>query len=137
MTGSRTPQQQGRDFEHRVAEMIGGSVVPGSGAGFSKLDLDGVGSILWSLKRFPTRDSVPVNQALFSEALSAIHGPGGVGGIYLPGVISESRDGLVVASMRLTDMAALLHEQRPISGSSPVSSIDFDRRRPALLRDDT
>lgn len=71
------------EFEHRVADLLGGEVVPGSGAGkWVKLDARGV-TILASCKwtQHGSRSLSPVE---YDEAVRAVRGPGGVKGDIVP-----------------------------------------------------
>lgn len=128
-----TAQERGRELEREVAKLLGADLVPGSGAFFSKMDVQGQG-VLWSAKHSDS-EHVKVNHHLFDECLAAIHGPGGLGGSYYPGVVTRCSDGLVIASLRLSDLADLLHERRPVSSKPSQTHVNLSRRTPSLLRD--
>lgn len=76
----RTPQQAGRDYEHDLAQRLGGRPQPNSGAGVRyKLDLK-LSSILFSVKH-TEHESYRLTAANLREALSGAQGPGGRGEI--------------------------------------------------------
>lgn len=130
-----TPQQRGRQFEREIAERLGAELVPGSGCFFSKLDVD-AGSVLFSLK-LTQLSCATVGRALFREADAAITAPGGVGGNYVPGVITGVEDGAeVYVTMRLDDFLSVLSGDVTLDRPREYHPVDTERRRASLLRDD-
>lgn len=74
----RTPQQQGRDYEHELAARLGGKAQPASGAGPRfKLDWK-LGSLLASVKK-TTHRSYRLTADELLEMRAGAQGPGGRG----------------------------------------------------------
>lgn len=125
-----TPQKEGRDWEPEFAKSIGGKLVPGSGAFFCKLDVRGA-TVLWSLK-FTRKKSFVFKDEYMQEALTAIHGPGGIGGEVIPGVALKTADGEYIV-FRKDDAIHLMNEKPGIADQS-VQVVPINHK-PHLLRD--
>lgn len=125
-----TPQQEGRDYEVELAKRIGGKPVPGSGAGFTKLDVHGL-NLVASLKY--TRDkSFRLEDRLFTEVRDAIHAPGGVGsGI---GAVVVRTAGFETITFKLDDALMMFSEDVRIATSASYGVVDMSKRGPELLR---
>lgn len=129
----RTPQQQGRDWEPVFAKSIGAVPVPGSGAGFHKLDVKGTG-ILWSLKWAGTAESVRIQDAWMHEALRAINSPGGVGGNFIPAIATKTA-GFEMVTFRKDDaMMLMTSTEMNMATPAALGVVDLGRRMPAFLR---
>lgn len=126
-----TPQQQGRAWEPEFAKSIGGEPVSNSGAGFYKLDVRGI-SILWSLKWAGKHSSFRVEDKMFTEALLAIHGPGGPGGM-IPGIAYKTKGGEFMV-FRKGDALAMLTDGTPIASVPTHEAIDLSKRKPSIDR---
>ena len=125
----KSAQQEGRDWEPEFAKSIGGTLVPGSGAMFTKLDVRGA-TVLWSLKHTRNK-SFSFKDEYMKEAVNAIHGPGGIGGEVIPGVAFKTADGEYIV-FRKDDAIQLMNEKPGIAtAASQTKPID---RRPHLLR---
>ncbi len=126
----KTAQVEGREWEPIFCKSIGATLVPGSGSGFSKLDVRGA-TVLWSLKHTRNK-SFSFKDDYMREAIEAIHGPGGIGGEVIPGVAFKTADGEYIV-FRKDDAIHLMNEKPGIANpSSQAPPID---RRPHLLRE--
>lgn len=128
-----TPQQEGRAWEPLFAESIGAQLVKNSGAGFAKLDVRGA-TVLWSLKWAGNHRSLRVTDEMFSEAIAAINGPGGVGGSIIPAVAFKT-EGDEYVCFRKRDAMLLFSGEVSMASEGGAKPLDLDRRRPTLLRD--
>lgn len=126
-----TPQQEGRAYEVRFAKAIGAVPVPGSGSGFSKLDVRG-SKILWSCKWSGNHKSFRVSQDHFEEAMHAIVGPGGIGGDTIPAMAIQL-DGEELAVFRMSDIVAMLTDETPIATAKSQGRVRRDDT-PEILR---
>jgi len=130
-----TPQARGRQWEEELGELIGGELVPMSGAGVRKLDVAGQ-SLLISAKHTDAA-SFRVDAAMLTELRDATMGSGGVGAEVTPMMAIRGRFGRPVAVIDLQDLIALL-QSNPEGLIKP--SKDAERRarasRPSLFRED-
>jgi hypothetical protein len=100
---AETPQERGRKFEKRFAEMFGAKIQVGSGnQWFAKLDVD-AGSILWSLKS-TSKKTLNLSRATLSEAIREAGKKG-----MIPGWAGEV-DGETLVVLRADDLARLFEE---------------------------
>jgi hypothetical protein len=130
---SKTPQQEGRDWEPAFAASIGAKPVTMSGAGFHKLDVRG-SSILWSLKWAGNHESVRIQDAWMHEALRAIHSPGGVGGHFIPAIATKTA-GYELMTFRKDDALMLMtSDDHSVATPASYGVVDLGRRVPAFLR---
>lgn len=130
---SKTPQQEGRDWEITFAKSIGAKPVPGSGSGFHKLDVRG-SSLLWSLKWSGNAQSVRIQDAWMNEALRAIHAPGGIGGNFIPAIATKTA-GYELMTFRKDDaMMLMTNDEHSVATPASYGVVDLGRRVPAFLR---
>lgn len=103
---TKSNTQIGQELEQEVADLLGGVVHRGSGnQPFVKLDVHGR-SLLFSCKA--TRgDSVTLTPYTFDEAQHAVHGPGGLGGGYLPAYAAKTKRGDLIICMEASDWSEL------------------------------
>ena len=126
-----TPQEEGRAYEERFAESIGAVPVKGSGAFFSKLDVRGV-SVLWSCKWAGRHKSFRVTEDHIQEAVSAIYGPGGIGGDSIPAMAIQTENE-ELAVIRMSDLIAMLTGDVEIATAKSQGYVRRDTT-PELLR---
>lgn len=133
---TKTPQQEGRDFEVAWAKRVGGKPTPGSGAfWFSKLDVrDRL--FRWSAK-WTRANSFRLAQDELREALLATRGPGGDNAIPAM-VVRVGSDTFTVVVMLAEDWLALMAD----SDTTYIPSTKADQRRalartPILYREDS
>jgi hypothetical protein len=130
-------QNEGRDFEKRFAKEFGLKTVPGSGSGaFYKLDNEGKRMIL-SLK-WTSAKSFRVSKDILDEAEEAVYGPGGVGGDYVPAVVTNVEDESFI-TFRASDLLRLFKEAPSLWTSEEASKKDVKKARakvPSLFRNE-
>lgn len=124
-------QDDGRSFEERFADLVGGKLTPGSGNQWYALMDVGGKAILWSLKH-TGKKSLSVSPGILREVIKAATGIGGRN--MIPGIATDiSGESFVV--MRADDFAQLFQENIEIT---PARSADVKRARakiPQALRD--
>lgn len=127
---SKTPQEEGIEFEERFADLFDAKLQPGSGnQWFAKLDVDGV-TILWSLKR-TTKNSLKLTPAILDEAIEHASGIGSAGA--LPGWAGSVGD-LDLVVMRADDMALLFQENTKLKRQKRTEARRARAKVPIALR---
>lgn len=123
----------GRDWEGVFAKQIGAQPVKNSGAGFLKLDVRGA-HVLWSLKWRGNQKSVRIEDAWIEEAIAAIHGPGGIGGEFVPAIATKTQ-GFELVTFRVADaLMLMIEESKGIGSSRAYDGPDLAKRIPEFLR---
>jgi hypothetical protein len=127
----QTRIQRGRDFESRVTEVLGGSLVPGSGSGWrSKSDVKS-GSLLLSAKAEKSRTWGRTREQL-REAIDLTLGTGRI-----PGLAVLEDDGAELVVMRMSDLALALSQGVGVTPGKSNGELRRERANtPALLREE-
>lgn len=129
---SKTPQEEGIDFEGRFAKKFGGKLVPRSGAGiYHKLDVRD-NKFLWSLK-WTGKESFRITKAIWKEVNDEVYGPGGLGLDFMPGLAIEL-EGETYALLKMDDLVGLLESDVKVFSPTKKSELRARASVPRLLR---
>lgn len=129
----KTPQENGRNYEAYIAELLGLKTVKGSGAlWYNKLDVEGKG-LLISVK-YTEKNSYALSAGVVQESIAATTAVGGVGADTIP-ALALGIGGEDLICMRLTDLQGLLTDNQKLFEPSTKELKASLAKIPRLLRD--